>query len=124
MAQGLGAYLAQGAGLPWIWGRSDCTIWVADWCMIHFGHDPAAGLRGCYDSEVGAEALIAAGLAQTIAPLMAPLREIEAARAGDVGVIRIAGREVAAICTGEKWAFRTPRGLGEAPAKAIRMWGR
>lgn len=119
----LNDYLTAGAALPWVWGASDCTIWVADWCRLRFGFDPAATFRGRYADEAGAEALIAAGLARTIAPQMAPLRVTDAPRRGDVGVIDIRGREVASIWTGRRWAFRTPRGLGECPARAVISWG-
>lgn len=123
MAATLAAWLTAGASLPWVWGRTDCTIWVADWCCVHFGHDPAAAFRGMYACEAGAERLIAAGLARTIGPWMAPLRPTASAQAGDVGVVTIRGREVAAICTGTAWAVRTQRGLFEGPLKPIIAWG-
>lgn len=124
MVADLTAYLAAGVQLPWEWGRTDCTIWVADWCVLHFGHDPAAAFRGCINDEAGAELLIGAGLASTIRPWMTPLRVTDDPARGDVGVIDIRGREVAAIWTGRRWAFRTPRGLGEVPARAIISWGK
>ena len=123
MAAAIDDYLTAATRLPWIWGTSDCTIWVADWCVRHFTHDPAAAFRGMYDDEAGAEKLIAAGLVRTIAPWMVPLRITCAPVAGDVGIIDIRGREVAAIWAGRRWAFRTPRGLGEVPARAIISWG-
>lgn len=124
MADAVDRFLTAGAALPWVWGVSDCTIWVADWCVLHFRQDPAAIFRGRYADEAGAEVLIAAGLARTIAPWMPPLRVTDAPRRGDVGIIDIRGREVAAIWTGRRWAFRTPRGLGECPTRAIVSWGR
>lgn len=123
MAAGLRRWLAEGMDAPWVWGKSDCTIWVADWCALHFGHDPAASFRGAYDDQAGAERLIAAVLADTIAPFMPPMRATLEPAPGDVGVIDIRGRQVAAIWTGRLWAFRTLRGLGEAPARAIIAWG-
>ena len=123
MSADLSAYLTRATTLPWVWGRSDCTIWVADWCLLRFGFDPAAGFRGRYDDRAGAERLIAAGLARTIAPCMTPLRETREPHPGDVGIIEIGGRQVAAIRTGPRWAFRTLRGLGEAPASPVISWG-
>lgn len=123
MSADLSAYLTRATTLPWVWGRSDCTIWVADWCVLRFGFDPAAGFRGRYHDRAGAERLIAAGLARTIAPCMTPLRVTRHPHPGDVGIINVGGREVAAICTGPRWAFRTLRGLGEGPAQAISSWG-
>ncbi|WP_282029235.1 DUF6950 family protein [Paracoccus marcusii] len=124
MAAGLNAFVAAGAALPWIWGGTDCTAWMSDWCRLHWGHDPIADLRGTYDTEAGADALIAGGLTELLRPRMAPLRITPAPVAGDVGVIRILGQETAAICTGKAWAFRTLRGLGEAPARPIIAWSK
>lgn len=122
MAAGLNTFIAAGSALPWVWGKSDCTAWMADWCRIHWGHDPIADLRGAYASEAEADLLIAGGLAKFLMPRMAPLVASAVPRAGDVGVIRILGRETAAICTGRAWAFRTLRGMGEAPARPIIGW--
>lgn len=120
----LDRYLAEALSLPWIWGRTDCTMWVADWCRLHFGHDPAAAFRGQYDDEHGAEMLTAGGLIETISPWMPPLRPTLAAVAGDVGVIVLAARQVSAICTGPAWAARTQRGLFEGPARPLISWSR
>ncbi|MCG6111332.1 MAG: hypothetical protein MEQ74_03975 [Paracoccus sp.] len=123
MADAIDRYLTAGTALPWVWGESDCTIWVADWCVLHFGFDPAASFRGKYRDSDGAARLTASGLAATIAPHMAPLRVTDPPLRGDVGIIDIRGCEVAAIWTGRRWAFRTPRGLGECPARALISWG-
>lgn len=122
MTDPLDEWLTAAMRLPWAWGISDCTIWVADWCVIRFGHDPAAGFRGRYDDAAGAEALIAAGLATTITPCMTPMTRTASPARGDVGVIVMGGREVAAICTGPRWAFRTPRALAEAEAIPLISW--
>lgn len=123
MADAIDRYLTAGASLPWIDGQTDCTMWVADWCVLHFGFDPAANFRGTYHDSAGAARLTASGLAATIAPHMAPLRATDAPLRGDVGIIDIRGQQVAAIWTGTRWAFRTVRGLGEVPARAIISWG-
>lgn len=122
------AFVAMTADRPWRWGVQDCTIWVADWCVARWGIDPAAAWRGRYDSEAEAEAAIAeaGGLAALVGPTLGFLdaRDPRDAQPGDVGIIRAAGREVAAICTGQMWAFRTPAGIGEARCTALRVWGR
>lgn len=122
MVAALDDWLTRAMDLPWVWGRTDCTMWVADWCVQHFGHDPAAAFRGMYDDEAGAEGLIIAGLAQTIRPWMAPLRVTDTPVRGDVGVIDVRGRQVSAIWTGRRWAFRTPRALAECPMPHIIAW--
>ncbi|WP_304615834.1 DUF6950 family protein [Paracoccus sp. (in: a-proteobacteria)] len=119
----LDGYIAAGVRLPWVWGETDCTMWVADWCKLRFGHDPAAAFRGAYDDEAGAARLIAGGLAETIRPWMPPLRETASPVSGDVGIVCVDGRQVAAICCGPVWAFRTVRGICEAPLKPLIAWG-
>lgn len=36
---------------PFIWGELDCMLAVADWIELVTGKDPAAALRGVYDSR-------------------------------------------------------------------------
>ena len=114
-------YVASTARLPWAWGRQDCTIWAADWCMIRWGFDPAADFRGTYDSREGAEALTAIGLIDTVEPCIPLLPKLRAAD-GDIGVIEVNGRQVAAIRSGH-WLFRTFRGVGMTDRPAIIAWG-
>ncbi|RJL08407.1 DUF6950 family protein [Paracoccus siganidrum] len=118
----LGAYVQRTAALPWCWGVQDCTIWAADWCLIRWGVDPAARYRGRYHDEAGALALTRAGLLATVGPEI-PLRRKDAPAEGDIGVIEINGRQVAAIWSGAHWLFRTPRGIGMTSRAAIAIWG-
>lgn len=117
-----GEYVQRTAGLPWQWGVQDCTVWVADWCRLRWGIDPAESYRGRYSSETEALALTATGLAATVAPHVA-LRVKDAPDTGDIGVIEVAGRQVAAIWSGAHWLFRTQRGVGMARRAAIKVWG-
>ncbi len=110
----LNAYLRATARQPFVWGTSDCALFVADWVQAATGlADPAAEWRGRYASEaaalqfagcLGFSGLIAkgarrAGLARTCAPHF-----------GDIG-IAVIGRAVGAIKTDRGWAARLPRGL-------------
>lgn len=123
MVEGLTAYVSRTMALPWSWGRQDCTMWVADWCRERWGRDPALAFRDRYSTEAEADALTAQGLVATISPFLSWLRVTEAPEDGDIGVIEVGGRETAAIRFGGRWAFRTPRGIGEADAQAIIAWG-
>lgn len=118
----LDGYVLRTAALPWCWGVQDCTIWVADWCLIRWGVDPAARYRRRYHDEAGALALTQAGLLATVGPEI-PLRRKDAPAEGDIGVIEINGRQVAAIWSGTHWLFRTPRGIGMTSRAAIAIWG-
>ena len=58
----LTAYVAATDDLPFVWGARDCTVWGADWCMLRFGFDPAATVRGRYKTKTQADALIGGDL--------------------------------------------------------------
>ncbi|MFG6083926.1 hypothetical protein ACEUZ9_000161 [Paracoccus litorisediminis] len=115
-------YVQRTALLPWEWGVQDCTIWVADWCLLRWGFDPACRFRGRYRSAAGAHHLTACGLVVRVGPEI-PLPRKPVAGDGDPGVIDITGRQVAAIRSGSHWLFRTPRGVGMARRDAIAIWG-
>lgn len=117
----LGDYIQQTSRLPWSWGAVDCTLWVADWVLLRTGVDPAAALRGTYGTEAEADALIAGGLV-TVVDAQGALTRTDAPQAGDVGVIAVMGREVAAIHAGDGWAFRHPEGVGIVRAEPLAAW--
>ena len=118
----LSEYVQRTAVMPWAWGSQDCTIWAADWCLLRWGFDPARRYRGRYDTERGARLLTACGLAVRVGPEI-PLPVKAAPDAGDLGIIEVAGRQVAAIRSERHWLFRTPRGVGFAQREAIMIWG-
>lgn len=117
----LGDYIQRTATRPWAWGRIDCTMWVADWVWERSGSDPAANLRGSYDDEAGADALVAEGLVAVV-DREAGLARAETAVPGDVGVVEIAGRQVAAICSETGWAFRHENGVGVIRVEPLAIW--
>ena len=123
----LKAFLREAASRPFIWGESDCILTGADWVREVEGWDPGADFRGRYDTEEEAEAwlTIAGGLvgiirAQMRRPLVLDPRE------GDVGVVTVMGpkgqTEVTAICTGRRWAAKSPRGLWIGQAEFQAAW--
>lgn len=118
----LADYVERTSGLPWQWGAQDCTIWAANWCLIRWGFDPAHRFRGRYDSARGARLLTACGLAVRVGPEI-PLRVKTAPDDGDIGIIEVAGHQVAAIRSGRHWLFRTERGVGMARREALIAWG-
>lgn len=121
MTETLGGYIQRTIGTPWEWGVCDCTIWVADWVLSQTGIDPAAALRGSYATEAEADALVAGDLAGVV-DAQGVLTRTDAPRLGDVGVILVGGREVAAICTDDGWAFRQPEGVGTIRAAPLAAW--
>ncbi len=123
MAEGLTAFLQRTWERPFVWGESDCTLWVADWCKARWGMDPAGAFRGRYSTQAEAERLTARGLAVTVRPYMTFAREKEAADEGDVGVVIVDGKETSAIRAGGQWLIKTPLGVGAHDFLAVAIWG-
>lgn len=53
---------------PWLWGGGpsgfdgqDCTLFPADWVLRRSGRDPGDGIRGTYDDEASAVAVLCDG---------------------------------------------------------------
>ncbi|WP_158966265.1 DUF6950 family protein [Chachezhania sediminis] len=54
-------YIARTAPLPLFYGHTDCMPWVASLWREATGFDPAAELRGSYDTAFGGRRLLMAG---------------------------------------------------------------
>ena len=121
------AFVAAGARTPFVFGRSCCAMWVADWIEAERGIDPARGLRGSFRCHLGSARLQrqAGGLAALVAAPLASagLMETAAPVAGDVGVVMTKAGEIAGICMGGGlWAVKTKDGVAVAPAKLLKGW--
>ena len=46
----LTAFIEERRDVPFAWGRADCCLFAADWVRLATDLDPAADLRGKYDS--------------------------------------------------------------------------
>lgn len=123
----LKAFLREVARKPFVWGESDCILTAADWVCEVEGLDPAAKWRGQYDTEDEAEALLTLG-GGLVAFVGAALnrQQVPAPHQGDVGVVATRGGcgriEVTAICTGSRWAAKTPGGLWVGAAEPVAIW--
>ena len=125
------AHLHRWMAEPFVWGKSDCILSLADY-VISLGHpDPAAKWRGTYDSALSCQRV--SGFlndpVRLIEEGVAPLgfRRVQAAERGDIGVIKVAdsGKLVAtgAICLGINWAVRGERSLVIGPAaEVVAVW--
>lgn len=102
------------AGLPFVWGETDCVMVLADWVQRLHGVDPAADLRMAYRSAGECQRmtgfytepvalfdrlLTPLGIARTAAP-----------KRGDIGIVMLTvdGRQRphGAICAGVAWATK------------------
>ena len=118
---------------PFVWGQSDCSLMVADWCVENGHDDPAAAWRGSYATEEGCRALIAkkGDLAAVVAGCAAvaglkPLREPEFGCVAVIGSPLNTDRQWAAIWSGARWAVWWGNADGarwvSMTAKALGMW--
>ncbi|AHG45131.1 hypothetical protein RLEG12_18650 [Rhizobium leguminosarum bv. trifolii CB782] len=125
----LTAFIATHNLRPWQSGQVDCCLFLADWAMW-LGHpDPAAHLRGTYDTDDGFRAIIAAhhGVVPVVADCVATIggKPLSAAAQGAVGVIGSAGninRQWGAIFDGTSWLVRTRNGACPIAAATLAIW--
>nr|WP_041762222.1 hypothetical protein [Brevundimonas subvibrioides] len=104
------------AATPFVDGESDCALTLADWVMVATGFpDPASHLRGRYSTALQRERLVRAkgGLHAVVAEcaLLAGLRPASQPARGDVGTLRMGRQVLAGICTGQRWAVKSSRGV-------------
>lgn len=122
----LRAFLGRGAGLPFVWGVRDCSLWACDWIIAERGIDPAAHLRGTYGGVIACNRLLRreGGLPALAGRLArsAGLEETETPVAGDVGVIVTGIGPFLMLCAGAGWAWKTTDGVLFAPAAPLKAW--
>lgn len=101
---------------------------LADWAGW-LGHpDPAAHLRGTYDSEEGFRAIItAAGSVPALVATCVPTsgKRVQNPRHGAIGVIGSPSnihRQFGAIHDGRGWLVRMHGGFGRMTAKTLAAW--
>ncbi len=115
----LNEFLQSALSKPFALGHHDCGLWLADWYMAKTGKpDPAAHLRGAsYSSEQLEHHSTAIIQALALEAASEPKR-------GDIGLLRLAGRLVGGICTGERWIVLSDTGgLGAIPMRSGRLFG-
>lgn len=126
----LGAYLLANGQKPWDWGTVDCCTFAADWCVSLEFPDPMAAIRGAYETEAEAQALVQKhGLLRLVDR---GLRGIGWARTldpktGDIGLVRRMGPvgtdTVCAIRSEGRWVTRTAGGYySDDAGELLRAW--
>ncbi|QIB32252.1 DUF6950 family protein [Ancylobacter pratisalsi] len=128
MRADLPAFLRRMASEPFVWGYFDCSLVIADWWLANHGIDPAAHLRGAYDSRESCHARLdrEGGLLRLVARLA---RSVDAARIDDpapgaFAIVRAQGTHLAAICTpGLRWAIKSDHSvLVTSSVHPVAMW--
>lgn len=118
-------FLDDMARRPFADGTADCILTVADWIVLNGRPDPAKSYRGRYRTALGRErivrreggmlAVMDAGAAR------AGLESTESPLRGDVGLVRMSDRTVAAVCLNRLWAAKGP-GVVVGPAEVLKAW--
>lgn len=124
MAKRVDEFISRYVDAPFVWGQSDCALFLADWWQENHGSDPASHLRGTYSTEAGKSDIVSArgSLALLVDDICRSIsaREISIhaeLKPGDFGII---APGVGAIFTGEYWAARSEMGL--VLTQRARIW--
>lgn len=123
MAESLERYLTRTWEEPFEWGKRDCTLWPANWWVARYGEDPAAPYRGRYSTREEADALTGSDLIATIDGCIFQHRR-KTPRRGDIGVVEVIGKELAAIFTGSHWAIKTEAKMLLIKREPKAIWGK
>ena len=131
----LDAHVSDEGARPFIWGRRDCCLFVADWVRLATGLDPAAHWRGTYADQRSARRRLAdrGGFEGAVAAEMDRLgfRRTEDPLTGDVAIVkvlvcvrrgRILEREVGAIRIGRLWAVKGRHGVAGGRFPVVAAW--
>lgn len=108
------AHLHRWMAEPFVWGKSDCMLVLADYLIALGFPDAAAKWRGQYDSALSCQRV--SGFLQNPAGVMGEaatsigLPETDSPERGDVGVVRIRDQDgiklMGAVCLGKNWALK------------------
>lgn len=118
----LAAFLRRMSREPFVVGRSDCALFVADWGREVTGIDGAAHLRGAYDNPQQALSVHGPlGLTRTVdrcARSIGMVRTITPAK-GDIGAIVVAGNLVCGIKMDRGWIVRGNHSVWRVDAERV-----
>ena len=91
---------------PFIWGKSDCLLSIADYIVENGGVDGGKGLRGTYDTEQGANAHVRAAGGFEALINATGIAETDNPSEGDVCVCRVMNQPTAGLHTSDGVVFR------------------
>lgn len=121
----LHAFIELRRNTPFAWGSHDCALFAADWVESVTGSDPAKGIRGRYQTAIGAgrvmkregglEAIADSRLGERVAPKLA--------QRGDVVLLDGSHGPTLGVCLGVEAAAPGEGGLMLVPMrKAQAAW--
>lgn len=133
-------FLLESSRGPWVWGKSDCTLWAADWVRLRTEQDPASEFRDAYETprdihrilerEGGFlamvdKALASVGIDRTDDPMTGDVGMIAIESIDPDAMTRKAGHGAGFVMTirrGCLWIGRSPRGLRGADWPFVAAW--
>lgn len=128
----LAAYIEATQGEPFAWGVNDCCLWACGGVAAMTGLDPAAALRGRYDSLAGAMTLLTAQGFDTLEAAVRALAaeagfvEISPLKAKRGDLVLAAARDPDSglgLCGGRVALFLTPQGIVSLQlVRAVTAW--
>jgi hypothetical protein len=106
---------------PFVWGISDCVLFVADAILAMTGVDVAASYRERYSSEAGAQTLMnGRSLEQMMNEALGiPLPVPRFARFGDPCLVSIPSGMTAGLVMGEHVAVQGPSRVVRVPVRCV-----
>lgn len=113
------AFIEAWRARPYLYGESDCMMFVADGILAVTGEDLAAPWRGCYATEDEANAILAdhGGVIALVSSVLGDPFPIGHARRADV----VMGPVAPGFCLGTHAAFMGEDGLSFRPLHQCRL---
>lgn len=123
----LAAFLRASSARPFVWGDRDCALWATAWIAARRGSDPAAYLRGTYDTALGCYRVLRreGGLYSLAVKIArnAGIASTDNPQSGDVVCATFGKRDALGICAGNRIAFKAaPHGLVFVHAPILAAW--
>ena len=108
-------YITLKTKTPFAWGTCDCVLFMADWCEVLTGINPAEGSHGKYDSELSAYKhlkKLCNGDPTIIGDKYFKRIDENYVQKGDVALCDLNGKDTFGICgTRGMVLFKTPDGI-------------
>jgi hypothetical protein len=122
-------FFAVYSALPWQPGKVDCLLMLADYAVALGYSDPAAHLRGTYDSDEGFERIIewAGNVPALVGDCAGRINAklVQRPFCGAIGVIGSSSdihRQFGAIHDGERWNIRFKEKIAPMVARPLAIW--
>ena len=110
-------YIRDTVGQPFVWGHSDCVMWATGAVLAATHSDPMSGLRGRYDSEQDAHAMLRAEGG------MVPMFDGRMNRSVEgVCVVRLLGKLTAGLFVGGRVACKSETGIVFPRIQPMGVW--